>query len=155
MTGTYSCIVDEHIYLELFSELCAPNNVYDVCQQSYHSRIVASRSFNLRDSTDVVSCLLFRYLLVCHTSSLYPSFKSSWHKSSGIRHTGTPPCVPCHIHSLSDSRPPTRTLAQPSKTPITAPSMPRTHVPPSLVNAYVTWVGCSHGAGRASGVRGR
>jgi hypothetical protein len=66
MTGTHSRIVDERIDSELFTQLRAPNNVYDVCQQSYRSNIVASCSFDLEDGINekvrVVSCLLFRYL---------------------------------------------------------------------------------------------
>jgi len=86
MTGTHSRIVDEHV------DSIAPNNVYDVCQQSYYSIIVASCFFDLGDCTDekvrVVCCLLFQYLL--HSKITHRSSATDRHDeyvASFLRHT--------------------------------------------------------------------
>ena len=49
MTGTHSRIVDETLLIWNHLLNYARAQVYDVCRQSYRSRIVASCSFNLED----------------------------------------------------------------------------------------------------------
>ena len=86
MTGTHSRIVNEHIDSELYTQIRAPNDVYDGCQKSYHSSIIASRSFDPGDGTDeMVSGLLIRYLAphLMHLSAYIQHLRAP-HKFSSI-----------------------------------------------------------------------
>ena len=89
MTDTHSRIVNEHIDSELFTHIHPPNDVYDGCQQSYRSNIVASHSFDPRDGTDemvrIVSGLLIRYLAphLMHLSTYIEHLRAP-HKFSSI-----------------------------------------------------------------------
>ena len=138
ITGAHSHIIDGHIDSELFTQVCGPNTVYDLCQQSYCSKIVASCSFDLEDGTDEkvhASCFLpcIFYLVPCLTR-LFPYIHhlrargTSSLSQAFVMPPGAPPCVPRHTHNLADSTPPTTTLVAKPSTPITALLTPRAHV---------------------------